>query len=90
MKRGRPKIDDTPPPRQFTKVYSYDDGATETWHYNLDKFPNGPFKVEMKYSTSHMSFEEQNALLPKTQRKYFNPSNNKYVGYGRAKQLGLI
>jgi len=90
MKRGRPKIDDAPPPRQYTRVFEHGGGETETWHYNLDKFPNGPFKVEMKYSTSHMSFEEQNALLPKTQRKYYNPENDKYVGYGRAKQLGLI
>jgi len=90
MKRGRPKVDDTPPPRQYTRVFEHEDGTTETWHYNLDKFPNGPFKVEMKYSTKHLTFEEQNELLPKTQRKYYNPENDKYVGYGRAKQLGLI
>lgn len=90
MKRGRPKVDIAPPPRQYTRVFEHEDGSTETWHYNLDKFANGPFKVEMKYSTKHLTFEEQNELLPKTQRKYYNPENNKYVGYGRAKQLGLI
>ena len=90
MKRGRPKVDITPSPRQYTRVFEHEDGTTETWHYNLDKFPNGPFKVEMKYSTKHLTFEEQNELLPKTQRKYYNPENDKYVGYGRAKQLGLI
>jgi hypothetical protein len=36
------------------------------------------------------SFEEKNARLPKTQRKYFNPENQKWIGYGRAKQLKLI
>ena len=45
MGRGRPPIDDIPPPRQFTRQYNNDDGSVETWHYNLDKFPNGPFKV---------------------------------------------
>ena len=36
------------------------------------------------------SWEEKNAKLPKTKRKYFNPANNKWIGYGRAKQLGVI
>ena len=91
MSRGRPKLaEEIPPPRQFTKVYENSDGTTETWHYNLDKAPNGPFKVDIKHSTSHLTFEEQNALLSKTQRKYHNPANDKYVGYGRAKQLGLL
>ena len=91
MSRGRPKlIEEVPPPRVFNKVFEYDDGTTETWFYNLDKAPNGPFKVDIKYSTKHLTFEEQNALLSKTQRKYYNPANDKDVGYGRAKQLGLI
>jgi len=46
MGRGRPAIDDTPPPRQYVKQYNNWDGSAETWHYNLDKFPNGAFKVE--------------------------------------------
>ncbi len=36
------------------------------------------------------TWEEKNAKLPKTKRKYFNPANNKWIGYGRAKQLGVI
>jgi hypothetical protein len=32
--------------------------------------------------------EKENALLPKTKRKYFN--GKKWVGYTRAKNLGLI
>tara|TARA_R110000744_G_scaffold126272_1_gene232521 strand:+ start:835 stop:1110 length:276 start_codon:yes stop_codon:yes gene_type:complete len=91
MSRGRPKLaEEVPPPRQFTKVYDNSDGTTETWHYNLDKFSNGPFKVDIKYSTSHLTFEEINEALPKTQRRYYNPANQKYIGYGRAKQLGLL
>jgi len=36
------------------------------------------------------TWEEKNARQPKTKRKYFNPANNKWIGYGRAKQLGVI
>lgn len=91
MSRGRPRLpEEVPPPRQFTRVFENEDGSTDTWHYNLDKFNNGPFKVEIKYPSNYLSSEEQNDLLPKTQRRYFNPANEKYVGYGRAKQLGLL
>ena len=90
MGRGRPPIDDIPPPRQFIRQYNNDDGSVETWHYNLDKFPNGPFKVEMTAPITKETWEEKNARQPKTLRKYFNPTNNKWVGYGRAKQLKLV
>ena len=90
MGRGRPPIDDTPPPRQFTRQYINEDGSVETWHYNLDKFANGPFKVEMTAPVIKETWEEQNAKKSKTQRKYLNPANNKWIGYGRAKQLGVI
>ena len=46
MGRGRPSLEEIPPPRQFTRQYTDVDGSVETWHYNLDKFPNGAFKVE--------------------------------------------
>ena len=90
MGRGRPPIDDAPPPRQFTRQYINEDGSVETWHYNLDKFANGPFKVETTAPVIKETWEEQNAKKSKTQRKYFNPANNKWIGYGRAKQLGVI
>jgi hypothetical protein len=90
LSRGRPPINDTPPPRKYTRVFSNLDGGSETWHYDLDKFSNGPIKVEITYLTKYESFEDKNAKLPPTKRKYFNPTTEKYVGYGRAKQLGLI
>ena len=90
MSRGRPKIEDTPPPRQFTREFTGEDGSVETWHYDLDYFANGPFKVEVTSPTVKETWEEKNAKLPKTQRKYFNPANSKWIGYGRAKQLGVI
>ena len=91
MSRGRPKLaEEVPPPRQYTRMFDNGDGSTETWHYNLDKFSNGPFKVDIKYSTNHLTFEEINEALPITKRRYYNPANQKYIGYGRAKQLGLL
>lgn len=90
MSRGRPKIDDTPPPRKFTRQYTSEDGSVETWYYNLDYFANGPFKVDITAPVIKETWEEKNAKLPKTKRKYFNPANNKWIGYGRAKQLGVI
>jgi len=88
--RGRPSLEDTPPPRKFTRQYTSEDGSVETWHYDLDYFANGPFKVEVTAPVIKETWEEKNAKLPKTKRKYFNPENSKWVGYGRAKQLGLL
>jgi hypothetical protein len=89
--RGRPQMmEDVPPPRKYTRVFKDVDGGGETWYYNLDKFPNGPYKVVIHESPNNESWEQINAKQRKTHRKYLNPANNKYVGYGRAKQLGLI
>ena len=90
MGRGRPPLEDTPPLRQFIRQYKSEDGSVETWHYDLDYFPNGPYKVEITSPAIKETWEERNAKLPKTKRKYFNPANDKWVGYGRAKQLGVI
>jgi hypothetical protein len=49
MSRGRPKeIEIMEPPRKYTRVFE-DEYAVETWHYNLDKFRNGPILVDIKY-----------------------------------------
>ena len=90
MGRGRPPIEDTPPPRQYTREFTDSEGNVEIWHYDLDYFANGPFKVEIQEAPCKLTWEEKNARLSKTQRKYFNPANNKWIGYGRAKQLKVI
>ena len=36
MGRGRPAIDDTPPPRKYIREFKDEDGSISTWHYNLD------------------------------------------------------
>ena len=49
MSRGRPAaIIQNDPLRKFTRVYE-DEFTVETWTYNLDKFPNGPISVDIKY-----------------------------------------
>lgn len=90
MSRGRPPIEDTPPPRQYTREFTDSDGSVSVWHYDLDYFPRGPYKVEVQEAPCTLTWEEKNARLSKTQRKYFNPANNKWIGYGRAKQLKVI
>ena len=49
--RGRPPIDDAPPPRKYTRVFKDYDGSVSTWYYDLDKFANGPIKVEITSPT---------------------------------------
>jgi hypothetical protein len=36
-------------PRKFQHIYKDADGGESIWKYDLDKFPNGPISVEMKY-----------------------------------------
>jgi hypothetical protein len=40
-------------PRKFQHVYKDDDGGESIWKYDLDKFPNGPISVEMKYPAGY-------------------------------------
>lgn len=90
MKRGRPVETPTPePPRKFIREVQYNDGVVQKSHYNLDKYPTGPFLVEMFYPDDYFP-EEREENLPKTKRKYLNPKNGKMVSYMRAKELGLV
>lgn len=90
LKAGRPsetKIEDQP--RKFTQTYTDEEGYSQTWHYDLDKSPNGPMMVEIFYPEGYFK-DEDKENLPKTKRKYLNPANGKMVAYTRAKELGLI
>jgi len=51
------------PVTKFTRVYTSED-STSTWHYDLNKFPNGPIKVEIEYSKEYMA-----RLYPKPAKK---------------------
>ena len=99
--RGRPTVDkDQQQVDQFkANIYNRDfknaDGTTDRWHYNLNKWPNGPYKTEMDiYNKEPMPENKQVVVnqedLPKTKRQYINPNNGKLVGYTRARMLGLI
>ena len=76
---------------KFSREYN-EDGIKEIWNYDTDKFKNGPVSVEITYLKSIKTFEQEQDKenLPKTQRKYLNTTNGKYVGYSRAKTLGII
>ena len=90
-KRGRPveaKVSDNP--EKYTREVVHEDGVKQTWSYDTSISMNGPIKVDISYPNAYVSFEEEEEKLPASKRKYLNPHNGKLVGYGRAKQLGLI
>lgn len=84
--RGRPPNEEPVRPKKWTREFEDSEGNISTWYYDVDKFPNGPYKVEV----DNVVVEIKNEDLPLTQRKFLNPANGKMVGYGRAKQLKLI
>jgi hypothetical protein len=95
-KRGRPKLIIDPNPiepnwlsTKFTREYNHD-GVKSVWNFDLTKSTNGPISVEITYPSNYKLVEDENEQLPKTKRKYLNPNNGKYVGFQRAKSLGLI
>jgi len=90
-KRGRPAlISIEEKPTKYTREYKNEDGSTEVWYFDSKISQNGPVSVEIKYSKKYKSFEEEQEELPITKRKFFNESNGKYVGYTRAKALGIL
>jgi hypothetical protein len=40
-------------PTKFERVYE-DDDSIDTWKYDLDKNPNGPIEVDIKYKRSYI------------------------------------
>lgn len=80
--------------RQYTREFINDDGTTEIWKYDLDKFNNGPIETTIEYPKNYKSpleiIKAENKDLPLTKQQWFNPTNGKMVGYARAKSLGLI
>ena len=90
-KRGRPTLLTVEErPTKYTREYKNDDGINEIWYFDTNITKNGPVSVEIKYSKKYKSFEEEQEELPITKRKFFNESNGKYVGYTRAKALGIL
>jgi hypothetical protein len=92
-KRGRPSISSTDlslKPTKFTREFKDHTGHRSVWTYNLDKNPYGPVCVEEFYPEGWTSDVQVEVKLPKTKRKYLNPKTGKMVGFGRAKELGLV
>jgi len=79
---------------KFVREYKNADGTIDKWYYDTNISKSNPFKVEIIYPSNFISPEEQfkeaSKNIPITQQKFLNPNNGKYVGYTRAKNLGLI
>jgi hypothetical protein len=80
--------------RQYQREFINDDGTTEIWEYDLDKFNKGPIKSTTIYPKNYKSpldiIKAENKGVPLTKQQWFNPANGKLVGYTRAKALNLI
>jgi hypothetical protein len=80
--------------RQYQREFINDDGTTEIWKYDLDKFNKGPIESTTIYPKSYKSpldiIKAKNKDVPLTKQQWFNPANGKMVGYTRAKALNLI
>ena len=71
-KRGRQSADElaeqTSKPTKFTRVYD-DELTVETWKYDLNKNPNGPFEVDIKYKAGAEKELKLRAKEAKQQKK---------------------
>jgi hypothetical protein len=79
---------------KFQREFKNDDGTTETWKYDLDKFSKGPIETITNYPKDWQSpidiIKGKNKKLPLSKQQFLNPATGKTVAYFRAKQLGLI
>ena len=67
--RGRPKeIPIEPPKTKFTRVYE-DELTIETWKFDLNKNPNGPIEVDIKYKAGAEKALKLRAKEAKQQKK---------------------
>ena len=94
-KRGRPTEEIVEHPTKWVDIYDEVDGTKTKWTWDKKKSPNAPLSVEVIYPKGHENEVEDTEEIypidvPKTKRKYYNPASEKYVGYTRARALGLI
>jgi hypothetical protein len=54
--------------RKFTRVYD-DEDIIETWTFDLDKFPNGPISIDIKYKAGAEKRIKQRAKDAKQEKK---------------------
>ena len=86
--RGRP-VEIKKPILKYTQIFEDEDGGKQIWKYDKTKNPSGPLSVEIKYPKGYKTFAEEQEEIPATKRKYCTEQGN-WVGYQRAKALGLI
>ena len=93
-KRGRPTEEIVEHPTKWVDIYDEVDGTKTKWTWAKIKSPNAPLSVEVIYPKDWDNGDEDEEIypidVPKTKRKYWNPASEKYVGYTRARALGLI
>ena len=93
-KRGRPTEEIVEHPTKWVDIYDEVDGTKTKWTWDKIKSPNAPLSVEVIYPKDWDNGDEDEEIypidVPKTKRKYWNPASEKYVGYTRARALGLI
>ena len=92
-KRGRRKEEVVEHPTKYVDIYDEVDGTKTKWTWDKIKSPNAPLSVEVIYPKGFECEEVEeidNQDIPKTKRKYWNPDTDKFVGYTRARNLGLI
>jgi len=73
--------------QKHTRTFIDDDGVTSVWEYDPAKSTNGPYDVTIKYPKDFLTAEPVQRVLNKTEQKYLNPNNGKYVSYQRYQQL---
>ena len=90
-KLGRPKeVKPEDRPRKFIDERISEDGRKSIWTYDLDKHPYGPISVEIIYPSGYKCDADIEENLPISKRTFWNPETETFVGYSRAKQLGLV
>lgn len=101
MKRGRPEgtVTVNAPlkvrPEKFTETHvNSETGIKSIWAYDQKVTTRGPVSVEIIYPDGYISDGEREMndqdSLPKTKRTYWSELTGKFVGYTRARALGLI
>jgi hypothetical protein len=70
----------------MTQNINFEDGVKMNITYKGNRMTS----VELDYPSGYKTFEEEQEELPITKRKYLNEETGDWVGYGRAKQLGII
>ena len=94
IQRGRPAITPEEVKTKYTREFIDDDGIKSIWKYDLSITTSGPISTEQIFPKNmEIPVEEEevaNESLPMSKRKFWSETTQKWVGYTRAYNLGLI